>query len=43
MVDNQHKKITGYPTWKFADGTVANGNQTLEQLVEKTACELPQV
>jgi thiol-disulfide isomerase/thioredoxin len=35
--------ITGYPTWKFADGSVENGNQTLEQLSEKTSCPLPQV
>jgi len=35
--------ITGYPTWKFADESIANGNQTLEQLAEKTSCELPQV
>lgn len=35
--------ITGYPTWKFADGSVADGNQTLEKLSEKTSCPLPQV
>lgn len=37
------EKITGYPTWKFADGTIGNGNQTLEQLAEKTKCELPKI
>ena len=35
------EKITGYPTWKFADGSVADGNQTLEQLSTKTNCALP--
>ncbi len=34
-------KITGYPTWDFADGSRADGNQTLEQLSEKTNCSLP--
>ncbi len=36
------KKITGYPTWEFADGSRLNGELTLQQLAEKTACELPQ-
>jgi len=36
------KQITGYPTWEFADGSRANGEQTLEQLAEKTSCTLPQ-
>ncbi|OGI58335.1 hypothetical protein A3C60_00190 [Candidatus Nomurabacteria bacterium RIFCSPHIGHO2_02_FULL_37_45] len=35
------KKITGYPTWEFADGTRLDGEISLAQLVEKTACELP--
>ncbi len=35
--------ITGYPTWVYGDGSIENGNQTLEQIAEKTACELPQV
>jgi len=34
-------KITGYPTWEFADGTRADGQQTFAQLSEKTSCELP--
>jgi len=34
--------ITGYPTWKFGDGSVEDGNQTLEKLSEKTSCPLPQ-
>lgn len=36
-------KITGYPTWDFADGSRADGQQTFEQLAEKTNCPLPQV
>lgn len=35
------KNISSYPTWEFADGTRANGEQTLEQLAEKTSCVLP--
>ncbi|KKR78943.1 MAG: hypothetical protein UU24_C0021G0012 [Candidatus Nomurabacteria bacterium GW2011_GWA2_40_9] len=35
------KKISGYPTWEFADGTQLNGEIPLAQLAEKTACELP--
>ncbi|MBX4206227.1 hypothetical protein KW784_00320 [Candidatus Parcubacteria bacterium] len=34
--------VKGYPTWKFPDGTVATGEQTLEQLSGKTNCPLPQ-
>ena len=37
------EKITGYPTWKFADGSVADGEQTLEELGSKTNCALPAV
>lgn len=35
------KKITGYPTWEFADGSRLEGEVTLEQLSEKTSCVLP--
>lgn len=35
------KKITGYPTWEFADGTRQEGEIALEKLAEKTSCELP--
>jgi len=35
------KGVTGYPTWDFADGSRANGEQTLEELAEKTGCVLP--
>lgn len=34
-------KITGYPTWEFADGSRADGQQTLAQLGEKTNCAVP--
>ncbi len=36
------EKITGYPTWKFADGTTLGGEVPLEKLAEKTSCVLPQ-
>lgn len=34
------KKITGYPTWEFADGTRLSGEVTLQDLAEKTGCSL---
>ncbi|MEK7186962.1 MAG: hypothetical protein AAB690_01460 [Patescibacteria group bacterium] len=37
----QEAKITGYPTWDFADGTRVTGTQGLESLSEKTNCPLP--
>ncbi len=36
------KKIQGYPTWVFSDGTRESGELTLERLAEKTACVLSQ-
>jgi hypothetical protein len=36
------KKITGYPTWEFADGSRLTGEVQLATLAEKTACVLPQ-
>lgn len=37
------KKIEGYPTWEFADGSRPfSGEATLEQLAEKTSCVLPE-
>ncbi|MBI2452738.1 MAG: hypothetical protein HYV55_00700 [Parcubacteria group bacterium] len=36
------KKIDGYPTWEFADGSRLTGEIPLLQLSEKTGCELPQ-
>jgi hypothetical protein len=38
----QDEKITGYPTWKFADGSELTGEVPLEKLAEKTSCQLPQ-
>jgi len=35
------KNITSYPTWEFADGTRLNGEISLQQLVDKTSCQLP--
>jgi hypothetical protein len=37
------KKIEGYPTWVFADGSTLTGEIPLTALAEKTSCELPQV
>ena len=36
------KKIQGYPTWIFADGTTLSGEQSLSTLANKTSCNLPQ-
>lgn len=33
--------IDGYPTWEFADGARASGEQSLETLAEKSGCVLP--
>jgi hypothetical protein len=33
--------ITGYPTWKFADGEVVAQVMQLSELAEKTNCALP--
>ena len=35
------QNIKGYPTWKFSDGSVQEGEMTLQQLSEKTSCPLP--
>lgn len=35
------KGIESYPTWDFADGTRVTGNMKLEELRDKTGCELP--
>ena len=37
--------VTGYPTWKFADGTALPGTQTLEMLSSTAGCDnnTPQV
>lgn len=38
----QEKKIEGYPTWIFADGSRLTGEIDLKKLSEKTLCVLPQ-
>jgi len=35
------QKITEYPTWKFPDGSVNQGEMTLQDLATKTGCQLP--
>lgn len=35
----QKEGITGYPTWKFTDGTELGGNQPLVKLATKTGCQ----
>ncbi len=35
------EKITGYPTWAFADGSRLSGEIALETLAQKTGCTLP--
>ncbi len=37
----QDAKITGYPTWEFADKSRLTGEVQLDKLAEKTGCELP--
>lgn len=36
------KKIEGYPTWIFKDGSILSGKLSLETLAQKTQCLLPQ-
>jgi thiol-disulfide isomerase/thioredoxin len=36
------KKIEGYPTWEFVDGSREGGEVPLSKLAEKTSCALPQ-
>ena len=38
----EEARITGYPTWEFADSSRETGNQPLERLSELTGCPLPQ-
>lgn len=33
--------VQSYPTWVFADGSRASGEQSLASLAKKTGCELP--
>jgi hypothetical protein len=37
----EEKKITGYPTWIFKDGSQLSGKREMKELAEKTGCELP--
>ncbi len=37
----KEKKVEGYPTWVFADGSRLSGEIPLATLAEKTSCELP--
>ena len=34
--------VNVYPTWKFSDGSVQEGELTLGELAEKTGCVLPE-
>ena len=34
--------VQGYPTWKFADGTIKTGEVPLAELAAATNCPLPQ-
>jgi thiol-disulfide isomerase/thioredoxin len=34
-------KVTSYPTWIFADGSVLEGEQQFSTLSEKTSCAVP--
>ena len=37
----KEKKVVGYPTWEFADGSRESGEIALQKLSEKTGCNLP--
>jgi len=37
----QDAGIEGYPTWEFADGSRASGEQSFEDLAARTGCEVP--
>ena len=36
----QQAGVTSYPTWQFSDGSRATGEQSFEQLSQKTRCTL---
>lgn len=38
----QEKKITGYPTWIFPDGSRQSGETPLQTLGDKSGCKLPE-
>lgn len=35
------KKVEGYPTWEFSDGSRLTGEVSLQELSSKTTCQLP--
>ena len=35
------RKIDGYPTWVFSDGSRTSGETSLEDLAQKSGCQLP--
>ncbi|OGZ09470.1 MAG: hypothetical protein A3D65_02410 [Candidatus Lloydbacteria bacterium RIFCSPHIGHO2_02_FULL_50_13] len=35
------KKVDGYPTWEFADGSRLSGERTFAELGEKSGCPVP--
>lgn len=37
----QDAGVTGYPTWKFADGTIMSGEQTFVDLGARAECQTP--
>jgi len=37
----QDAGIEGYPTWEFADGSRVSGEQSFQDLSEKSGCQLP--
>lgn len=37
----KNEKISGYPTWKFSNGEVRQGEQSFSKLSELTKCEEP--
>jgi thiol-disulfide isomerase/thioredoxin len=37
-----NKNIKGYPTWEFADGSRESSEVSLQELSDKTNCQLPQ-
>lgn len=37
----KEKNIEGYPTWVFPDGTKQEGDITLQDISQKSGCQLP--
>lgn len=35
------KGVQSYPTWEFPDGSRLTGERTLQELAEKSGCQLP--